>query len=48
MEFIRPLVEERSAKIKEFGEDWDDAPVGSPVLSDFIFIYIRWDYRATC
>jgi hypothetical protein len=27
MEFIRPLVEERSAKMEEFGEDWDDKPV---------------------
>ncbi|KAH9984968.1 cytochrome P450 [Russula vinacea] len=26
MEFIRPIVEERSAKMKEFGENWDDAP----------------------
>jgi cytochrome P450 len=26
MEFIRPIVEERSAKMKEFGDDWDDAP----------------------
>jgi hypothetical protein len=27
MEFIRPLVEERFAKMEEFGEDWDDKPV---------------------
>ncbi|KAF8471427.1 cytochrome P450 [Russula ochroleuca] len=26
MEFIRFIVEERSAKMKEFGENWDDAP----------------------
>ncbi|KAH9976988.1 cytochrome P450 [Russula compacta] len=26
MEFIRPLVEERFAKMEEFGETWDDAP----------------------
>ncbi|KAH9975527.1 cytochrome P450 [Lactifluus volemus] len=25
-EFIRPMVEERFAKLKEFGEDWDDKP----------------------
>jgi hypothetical protein len=27
MEFIRPLVEERFAKMEEFGEDWDGKPV---------------------
>ncbi|KAH8996773.1 cytochrome P450 [Lactarius akahatsu] len=27
MEFIRPLVEERFARMDEFGEDWDDKPV---------------------
>ncbi|KAN0126095.1 cytochrome P450 [Lactarius tabidus] len=27
MEFIRPLVEERLAKMEEFGEDWDGKPV---------------------
>jgi hypothetical protein len=27
MEFIRPVVEERSATMEEFGEDWDDKPV---------------------
>ncbi|KAH9067784.1 cytochrome P450 [Lactarius vividus] len=26
MEFIRPLVEERFARMEEFGEDWDDKP----------------------
>jgi hypothetical protein len=38
MEFIRPIVEERSAKMKEFGENWDDAPVRQPILFDFVFI----------
>jgi cytochrome P450 len=33
MEFIRPIVEERSAKMKEFGDDWDDAPVRQPSYS---------------
>jgi hypothetical protein len=37
MEFIRPIVEERSAKMKEFGQNWDDAPVRQPVLFDFCF-----------
>ena len=27
MEFIRPMVEERFAKMEEFGVDWDDKPV---------------------
>ena len=27
MEFIRPLVEDRFARMEEFGEDWDDKPV---------------------
>ena len=27
MEFIRPMVEERFARMEEFGEDWDDKPV---------------------
>jgi hypothetical protein len=27
MAFIRPLVEDRFARMEEFGEDWDDKPV---------------------
>ena len=27
MEFIRPMVEERFARMAESGEDWDDKPV---------------------
>ena len=27
IEFIRPLVEERLAKMEEYGDDWDDKPV---------------------
>ena len=27
IEFIRPIVEERFAKMEEYGEDWDDKPV---------------------
>ena len=38
MEFLRPIVEERSAKMKEFGENWDDAPVRQPVLFDLVFV----------
>jgi hypothetical protein len=38
MEFIKPIVEERSAKMKEFEENWDDAPVRQPFLFGFVFI----------
>jgi len=38
MEFIRPIVEERSAKMKEFGENWDDAPVRQLILFEFVII----------
>jgi hypothetical protein len=27
IEFIRPMVEERLAKMEEYGDDWDDKPV---------------------
>ncbi len=27
IEYIRPMVEERIAKMEEYGEDWDDKPV---------------------
>ncbi len=27
IEYIRPIVEERFAKMKEYGEHWDDKPV---------------------
>jgi hypothetical protein len=27
IEFIRPIYEERFAKLEEYGEDWDDKPV---------------------
>src|SRR6266404_6899291 len=30
MEFIRPMVEERFARMEEFGDDWDDKPVCPP------------------
>ena len=51
MEFIRPIVEERSAKMKEFGEDWDDAPVRQPILFEFVFMLLHYSYyehRTTC
>jgi hypothetical protein len=52
MEFIRPIVEERSAKMKEFGDDWDDAPVRQPsysILSIYILTpFMRWEHRVIC
>jgi hypothetical protein len=38
IEFIRPIVEERFAKMEEFGEDWDK-PVCVPVLPFFFSHY---------
>ena len=40
MEFIRPIVEDRSAKIKEFGENWNDPPVRQPILLNFVFMQL--------
>ena len=33
IEFIRPIVEERFAKMDEYGEDWDDKPVRQTIVS---------------
>jgi hypothetical protein len=32
IEFIRPMVEERFAKMEEYGEDWDDKPVCQTIV----------------
>ena len=32
IEFIRPLVEERLAKMEEYGDDWDDKPVCQVIM----------------
>ena len=37
MVFIRPMVEERSAKMEEFGDDWDK-PVCGPTLTGISLI----------
>jgi hypothetical protein len=34
IEYIRPIVEERFAKMEEYGEDWIDKPVCQTILSD--------------
>ncbi len=46
MEFIRPMVEERFARM-EFGEDWDDKPVRRSTLLNVNVIIMR-KYRMTC
>jgi hypothetical protein len=33
IEFIRPMVEERFAKMEEYGGDWDDKPVCHTIVS---------------
>jgi hypothetical protein len=33
IEFIRPMVEERFAKMEEYGDGWDDKPVCQAVVS---------------
>ena len=37
MELIRPLVEERLAKMEELGDAWNDAPVRQFVSFDILF-----------
>jgi hypothetical protein len=37
IDFIRPIVEERFAKMEEYGEDWDDKPVCWIVVFQYIF-----------
>jgi hypothetical protein len=32
VDFIKPLVEERFAKMEEYGEDWDDKPVCQTIV----------------
>ena len=49
MEFIRPIVEERSAKMEEFGESWDDAPVRQLIFFEFVIaLLMRREHRVTC
>jgi hypothetical protein len=38
IEFIRPMVEERFAKMEEYGEDWDDKPVCRIIFSGISLI----------
>jgi hypothetical protein len=45
IEFIRPMVEERFAKMEEYGEDWDDMTVCPDIVSG-VFL-ITWLNRRT-
>ncbi|SRR6266404_3943517 len=46
-EFIRPMVEERFARMEEFGDDWEDKPVCPPAsLNDNVAI--NAECRTTC
>ncbi len=47
IEFIRPLVEERFAKMEEHGADWDDKPVCQAIV--FFISLITWPiFRTIC
>ena len=39
IEFIRPIVEERFAKMEEYGKDWDDKPVRRTIVSECVISY---------
>ena len=47
MEFIKPMVEERLAKMEEHGEDWDDKPVCQTILPCIVLI-TRPIHRTIC
>jgi hypothetical protein len=47
IEFIRPMAEERFAKMEEYGEDWDDKPVRRTIVSG-IFLITRVIHRTIC
>jgi len=49
IEFIRPMVEERFAKMDEYGKDWDDKPVCQTIVSNTSLIPTpRPIHRTTC
>ena len=49
IEFIRPMVQERFAKMEEYGEEWDDKPVCWTIASGVSLITITWPaYRTIC
>ena len=43
------MVQERFAKMEEYGEDWDDTPVCWTIASGLSLITIIWPvYRTIC
>ena len=49
IEFIRPIVEERFAKMEEHGEDWDDKPVCQTIAPKcLISLSTRTTHRTIC
>jgi hypothetical protein len=42
IEYIRPMVEERFAKMEEYGDDWDDKPVCQTITGVPGWYLIRW------
>lgn len=45
IEFIRPLVEERFAKMEEYGDDWDDKPVCQTMYLLFFSLHGQFTER---
>ncbi len=47
IDYIRPMVEERFAKMEEYGKDWDDKPVCQIIVSGISLIKIPRPIRRT-
>jgi len=47
IEFIRPIFEERFAKMEEYGEDWDDKPVCWTIVSECVLSLITLTIHRT-
>jgi hypothetical protein len=47
IEFIRPIVEDRFAKMEEYGEGWDDKPVCRTILSEHVISLSTWTIHRT-
>lgn len=45
MEFIKPMVNERFAKMEEFGKTWDGAPVRQPIPLETVLVLVKWESR---
>ena len=49
IEFIRPIVEERFAKMEEYGEDWDEKPVCRTITSECLISLVTCaTHRTIC